>query len=191
MRQIWQICCFLFFKGGAPRWSNVNWSYYLVWLIIIPDNHSLLLIAKFNLNFPFNVAWTLLNCALCNARPKNSFTHNQLHEVVTWNGFPSLKWVPRGAEHLLAALPSLCGPSHPKPSRLGLGWVIVEARSSDTVFHPSPSWSDSHYKSWRCVWGHCLLSVNGLFNTFSVIYIIPYEFLYHFDVFSINLQCRK
>lgn len=61
---------------------------------------------------------------------------NQLHEVVTWN---SLEGIPRGVEHLLAAFPSLCGPTHPKPSQLGLGRVIVEARSSDAALHHTPS----------------------------------------------------
>lgn len=42
----------------------------------------------------------------------------------------SLKIVPRGDEHLLAASSSLCGPTHPKPSQCGLGRVIVEAKSS-------------------------------------------------------------
>jgi hypothetical protein len=43
----------------------------------------------------------------------------------TWNAFSTvLKELPHYAEHLLAAFPSLCGPTHPKPSRLGLGWVI-------------------------------------------------------------------
>ena len=41
----------------------------------------------------------------------------------------SLEGVPRGAEHLLATLSSLCGPSHPRPSHLGLRWVIVGSRS--------------------------------------------------------------
>src|SRR4029434_6226069 len=50
--------------------------------------------------------------------------------------FPnSLVGVPRGAEHLLAALPSLCSPTDPRPSQLGLVWVIVEARSSDAALH--------------------------------------------------------
>ena len=30
-----------------------------------------------------------------------------------------LERVPTYAEHLLAAFPSLCGPTHPKPSQLG------------------------------------------------------------------------
>lgn len=41
--------------------------------------------------------------------------------------------VPTGAEHVLAALPSLCGPTHPKPSQLGLGRVTMEVRSSGTA----------------------------------------------------------
>jgi hypothetical protein len=40
----------------------------------------------------------------------------------------------------VAAFPSLCGPTHPNPSQLGGGWVIVEARSSDAAHHHSPSW---------------------------------------------------
>ena len=66
----------------------------------------------------------------------------------------SLKGVPTHAEHLLAAFPSLCGPTHPKPSQLGWDWVIVEARSSDAALHHSPSWSNSPYTAWRCVLSH-------------------------------------
>ena len=33
----------------------------------------------------------------------------------------SLEKVPTYAVHLLAAFPSVCGPTHPKPSQLGLG----------------------------------------------------------------------
>uniref|UniRef100_A0A3B3H2H5 Fork-head domain-containing protein n=1 Tax=Oryzias latipes TaxID=8090 RepID=A0A3B3H2H5_ORYLA len=53
--------------------------------------------------------------------------------------------------HLLALLPSLCGPAHPKPSRLSSGPVTVEARSSVQPPHHSPSWSNSPYTAWRCV----------------------------------------
>lgn len=42
----------------------------------------------------------------------------------------SLEGVPRDADHLLVILPSLWGPSHPKPSPLDLGQVTVEARPS-------------------------------------------------------------
>ena len=55
----------------------------------------------------------------------------------------SLEGVPRGAEHL-AAFPSLCGPTHPQPSQLGLSRVIEEVRASDTALHHSPYWSKSH-----------------------------------------------
>ena len=34
----------------------------------------------------------------------------------TWNALPT---VPPYAPHLLAAFPSLCGPTHPKPAQLG------------------------------------------------------------------------
>ena len=43
----------------------------------------------------------------------------------------SLEEVPTFAEHMLAAFPSLCGPTNPNPSQLGCGQLIVEARSSD------------------------------------------------------------
>ena len=49
----------------------------------------------------------------------------------TWNAF------------LLATFPSLYGPTHPKPSQLGWGQVIVEARSSDAALHHAPPWSNS------------------------------------------------
>ena len=58
----------------------------------------------------------------------DSFAHswqslNQLHLECFYN---SLEGVPTYAEHLLAAFPSLCGPSNPKPSQKGL-------RSGDCV----------------------------------------------------------
>ena len=65
-----------------------------------------------------------------------------------------LSRVPTDAEHLLAAFPSLCGPTHPKPYQLGCGRVIVEARSSDAALNHSP-WSNKPYTAWRCVLGHC------------------------------------
>ena len=51
----------------------------------------------------------------------DSFAHawhslNQLHLECFPN---SLEGVPTYAEHLLAAFPSLCGPTHPKQSQLG------------------------------------------------------------------------
>lgn len=53
---------------------------------------------------------------------------SELHEV-TWNVFTnSLEGVLVYAEHLLAACPSLCSPTHPKPSQLALLWLIAEAR---------------------------------------------------------------
>ena len=54
---------------------------------------------------------------------------------------------------ILAAFPSLCGPTHPKPSQLGC-LVIVETRSSDAALHFSSSWSNSPYTAWWCVLGH-------------------------------------
>ena len=50
-----------------------------------------------------------------------------------------------------------CGLTHPKPFQLGLGMGIVEDRSSVAALNPSPSWSDSYYTDWSCVWGHCLV----------------------------------
>ena len=51
----------------------------------------------------------------------DSFAHswhslNQLHLEYFSN---SLEGVPTYTEHLLAAFPSLCGPTHPKPSQFG------------------------------------------------------------------------
>ena len=68
----------------------------------------------------------------------DSFAHswhslNQLHLECLSN---SLEGVP--------TYPSLCGPTHPKPSQLGWCWVIVVARSSDAALHHSPSLSNSH-----------------------------------------------
>ena len=75
---------------------------------------------------------------------------NQLHLEC----FSSLEGVLTYAKHLLAAFPSLCCPTHPKPSRLGCGRVIVEARSSDAALHHSP-WSNCPYTAWRCVLVRC------------------------------------
>ena len=58
---------------------------------------------------------------------------NQHHRECFSN---SLEGVSTNAEYLLAAFPSLYGPTQPKPSQLVLGRVIVEAKSS-------------------CVFGHC------------------------------------
>src|SRR4029434_2011268 len=68
----------------------------------------------------------------------DSFAHSwhslkQLHEVVTWNGFPT---VLEEFPDVLSTCWLLCLHSAvqfipPRPSQLGLGWVIVEARSSD------------------------------------------------------------
>ena len=66
----------------------------------------------------------------------------------TWNAFPTvLKEFP----HMLSTFPSLCGPTHPKPSQLGWDCVFVEARSSDAALHRSPSWSNSTHTAWWCV----------------------------------------
>lgn len=54
------------------------------------------------------------------------------------------------AEHLLTVFLSKCCPAHLKPSELGLGWLIVEAESSDVDLHHSPSWSNSPHIAWRC-----------------------------------------
>jgi hypothetical protein len=70
----------------------------------------------------FKEATLCQKCAMLSSR--HSF--NQLHLEC----FNSPEEVPTYAEHLLAAFPSLCGPTHPKPSHLGWSWVIVEARSS-------------------------------------------------------------
>uniref|UniRef100_A0A673WC85 GC-rich promoter binding protein 1 like 1 n=1 Tax=Salmo trutta TaxID=8032 RepID=A0A673WC85_SALTR len=60
----------------------------------------------------FKVATLCLDDSL--AQPWHSL--NQLHEECFSN---SLEGIPTYAEHLLAAFPSLCGPTHPRPSQLG------------------------------------------------------------------------
>ena len=62
----------------------------------------------------------------------------------------SVEGVPTYAEHLLAAFPSLCGPTHLNPIEMIWGRVIVEARSSDAALNHSP-WSNSPYTAWMCV----------------------------------------
>ncbi|KAL1270723.1 hypothetical protein QQF64_029739 [Cirrhinus molitorella] len=52
-----------------------------------------------------------------------------------------LERVPRDAEHLLALLPSFCGPSHPKPSRLGLGQE--DAQDGFPNLELGDKWSES------------------------------------------------
>jgi hypothetical protein len=64
----------------------------------------------------------------------DSFVHswhslNQLQECFS----NSLEGVPTFAENILASFLSLCSPTHAKPSQLGGGLVIVEARSSDAA----------------------------------------------------------
>ena len=100
----------------------------------------------------------LLSSHLC---LDDSFAHswhsrNELHEVVSHLECfsSSLEGVPTYTEHLLAPFPSLCGQTHPNPSQLGGGQVIVEARSSDAGLHHTPSWSNIPYTAWSCVLGH-------------------------------------
>ena len=51
----------------------------------------------------------------------DSFVHSwhSLHQPNEEYFSNSLERVPTYAEHLLDAFPSLCGPTHPKPSQLG------------------------------------------------------------------------
>ena len=70
----------------------------------------------------------------------------------TFNRTSSLEGVPTYAEHLLPAFPILCGLTHPKPSQLVGGWVIVKAKSTDAALcQSSSSWLNSPYTAWRCV----------------------------------------
>ena len=73
---------------------------------------------------------------------------NQLHlECFAY----SLQVICTYAEHLLAAFPSLCSPTHPKRSQLGSGRVIVEAKSSYAALRHSPYWSYNTYTAWMYV----------------------------------------
>ena len=51
----------------------------------------------------------------------DSFAHfwNSLNELPLECFSNTFEGVPTYAEHLLAAFPSLCGPTHPNPSQLG------------------------------------------------------------------------
>jgi hypothetical protein len=73
----------------------------------------------------------------------------------TWNAFSnSLERVPTYAEHLLAAFPSPCRPTHPKPSQLGwsrdCGGQVIWCSTPSLL-----STSNSPYTAWRCVLGQC------------------------------------
>ena len=83
----------------------------------------------------------------------DSFAHswNSLNPLQLECFSHRLEGVHTYAEPLSAAFPSLCGPNIPKPSQLGWGWVILEARSSDAALHHPPSWSNSSYTAWRYV----------------------------------------
>lgn len=44
---------------------------------------------------------------------------------------------------------------------LGTDHVIVEARSSDAALHHPPSWTNSSYITYSCVWGHFLVGIHS------------------------------
>ena len=81
----------------------------------------------------------------------------------TWIAFPTvLKEFP----YMLSTygcFPSLCGPTHPKPSQLGWGRLIVEARSSDVV--------SSKQLKLTCVNHHCHVAIWGAVNLSSALKI--------------------
>ena len=88
-----------------------------------------------------------------------SFAHawhslNQLHLECFSN---SHEGVPTYAEHLLDAFPSLCGPTHPKPSQFSWGRGNVEARSSDAL---TLLLGKIALTQPGCVLGHCPLLPN-------------------------------
>ena len=126
---------------GLDTYSFKGFSWFLHCIIIVKTSKL------------WNTTWKHVVTKKVLNKSKIYFTHSwhslsQLHlECFSI----SLEGVPTYAEHLLAALPSLSGPTHPKPSKLGWGWVTVEARSSDAALHHSPSWSNSPYPAWRCV----------------------------------------
>ena len=130
------------FKGFSSTLWNNTWNHVVTKKLLNKSKYILYLTF-------FKVATLCLD---------DSFAHswyslNQLHEECFSN---SLEGVLTCAEHLLAAFPSLHGPTHPKPSQLGWGWVIVEARSSDAALHHSP-WSNSLKQPWGVFWVIVLL----------------------------------
>ena len=76
---------------------------------------------------------------------------NQLHEECFSN---SLEGVPTYAEHLLAAFPSLCGPTHPKPSQLGeVRWLW---KPGHLMQHSIALLGQiALTEAWRCILGRC------------------------------------
>lgn len=82
-----------------------------------------------------------------------------LHLKTFWACKHSYCWVlfPEVLRIFLAAFPSLCSQTLPKPSRLVLGRRTAVAGPSDAALHHSASWSNSPYVVWRRVWGHCLV----------------------------------
>lgn len=75
-----------------------------------------LITATFTNNKDCKLAWSGLTCNL---------SYN--NKTTVSKEFPCL------LSSLLAAFPSLCGPIHLEPSHLGLGWVTLEARSTDAA----------------------------------------------------------
>ena len=91
-------------------------------------------VKQIQINFIF---WFFKVATLCHV---DSFAHschsiNQVH--------------PEGFSTCLEEFPTYA--EHTKPSHLGWGRVIVEARSSDAALFQSLYWSNSPYTAWMCV----------------------------------------
>ena len=77
------------------------------------SNQKVLNKSKYSLDFRFFKVDTL---CLYDSFAQTWHSLNQLHEECFSN---SLEGIPTYAKHLLAAFPSLCGLTHPKPSQFG------------------------------------------------------------------------
>ena len=80
--------------------------------------------------------------------PDDSFAQSwhSLNQLLLECFSNNLEGVPTYAQHLLAAFPSLCSPTHPNWFEVGR----MTVRSSDAALHHSSSWSNSPYTAWRC-----------------------------------------
>ncbi|CAJ0957300.1 unnamed protein product, partial [Ranitomeya imitator] len=110
-------------------------SFHKTWSDVVKDN-SFTFYHNFNQDEKFRFFKVATFCFDdCFAHSWHSL--DELPEVVTGNGFPTILKEFRDALHLLALLPSLCSPAHPKPSRLSSGLLLIDNALSSEYILPS------------------------------------------------------
>ena len=86
----------------------------------------------------------------------------------TWNAFPKKSWkvlkeLPHMLSTWLAAFPSLCGPTHPKPSQLGWGRVcafyVCHHQSVTSKAPPHHHMWELFQDCWKCIPGDYLMKL--------------------------------